>query len=159
MDDKQQILQEELEVLKAELIAKYHELDMKASGTWEATLAVSTEATAGGLRGFVRGEDYSYYMQHGRAAGRMPPVAAIEAWVIAKGLQGVEKNARASSLAWAIAKKIAQLGTRRYQAHGTPAFIEAVVTPERIQQIIDKVGIRYLADFKSMIINFFKTLN
>lgn len=154
MEEAVKILQEELEALKLDLIAKYKELGMRASGMWEHTLEVKTTAIMGGLRGVITGMDYTYYMQHGRKEGRMPPIQAIERWILARGLEPIKDKMSTTSLAWAIAKKIARDGTKRMQAGGTPAFIDAIITPERVQQIIEKVGYNYVATFTSEIINF-----
>lgn len=154
MEEAVKILQEELEALKLDLIAKYKELGMRASGLWEHTLEVNTTATTGGLRGVITGMDYTYYMQHGRKAGKMPPIQTIEQWILARGIRPIQEKMNTNALAWAIAKKIARDGTKRMQAGGTPAFIDAIITPERVQQIIEKVGYKYLATFTSEIINF-----
>ena len=134
------ILYDELDTLKRDLIAKYKELNMRASGQWENALRVEVAPiNGGGLRGIISGADYTYYMQHGRKAGKMPPI---------------QEKMNTNALAWAIAKKIARDGTKRMQAGGTPAFIDAIITPERVQQIIEKVGYNYVATFTSEIINF-----
>ena len=44
------------------------------------------------------------------------------------------------------------MGTRRFQNNGKPEFIDDVITPERIQSIIDKVGEGYIIQFSSDII-------
>lgn len=154
MEEAVKILQEELEALKLDLIAKYKELGMRASGMWEHTLEVKTTTTTGGLRGVITGMDYTYYMQHGRKEGRMPPIQAIERWILARGLEPIKDKMSTTSLAWAIAKKIAREGTKRFKGGEQPPFIDAVITPERVQQIIEKVGYKYLATFTSEIINF-----
>lgn len=84
--------------------------------------------------------------------GKMPPVKAIEEWIQAKGIRPLEKKISVSSLAYAIAHKIGREGTRRFKAGGKPEFIDAVITAERIQDIIDKVGAWYTVQFSSDII-------
>lgn len=149
------ILYDELDTLKRDLIAKYKELNMRASGQWENALRVEVAPiNGGGLRGIISGADYTYYMQHGRKAGKMPPIQAIEQWILARGIRPIQEKMNTNALAWAIAKKIARDGTKRMQAGGTPAFIDAIITPERVQQIIEKVGYNYVATFTSEIINF-----
>ena len=149
------ILYDELDTIKNELIAKYKELNMRASVQWENALRVEVAPiTGGGLRGIISGADYTYYMQHGRKAGKMPPIQAIEQWILARGIRPIRENMKTNALAWAIAKKIARDGTKRMQAGGAPAFIDAIITPERVQQIIEKVGYNYVATFTSEIINF-----
>ena len=153
------ILYDELMLLKQDLIEKHKELNMRASGQWENALRVEVAPiTGGGLRGIISGADYTYYMQHGRKAGKMPPIQAIEQWILARGIRPIQEKMNTNALAWAIAKKIARDGTKRMQAGGTPAFIDAIITPERVRQIIEKVGYNYVATFTSEIINFLNEL-
>lgn len=151
-----EILHKELEALKDDLIRRYEELGMKASGAWEQSLQVQTDEVAGLLKGTISGEGYTYYMQHGRKAGNLPPIAAIEQWIRARGIQPIEKKMKVSGLAWAIAKKIAREGTKRSRNEDKPAFIDEVITGERVQEIINKVGDGYIGAFTSEIINFLK---
>lgn len=148
----------ELETLKKELIQQYHLLGMKASGNWEQTLEVSTKADNYTLKGFIFGADYSIYMQRGRTSGKLPPIKAIEQWILHKGIQPIQQKTSITALAWAIAKKIAKQGTIRYQNKGTPPFIDAVITPEKIQQIIDNVGVAYAFNIQANIINLIKNI-
>ena len=152
------ILARELEAIKKELIERYDELGMRASGSWEKELVVSVEEKGGMYLGKIEGADYTYYMQHGRGAGRLPPIKAIEEWIQNKGIVPIERNMKVSSLAFAIANRIAKEGTRRYQRGGTPAFIEEVITSERIQGIIDRIGERYIAGFSSEIIELLENI-
>lgn len=153
------ILYDELDTLKRDLIAKYKELNMRASGQWENALRVEVSPiNGGGLRGIISGADYTYYMQHGRKAGKIPPIQVIEQWILARGIRPIQEKMNTNALAWAIAKKIARDGTKRMQAGGAPAFIDAIITPERVQHIIEKVGYNYVATFTSEIINFLNEL-
>lgn len=153
------ILYDELDTLKRDLIAKYKELNMRASGQWENALRVEVAPiNGGGLRGIISGAEYTYYMQHGRKAGKMPPIQSIEQWILARGIRPIQEKMNTNALAWAIAKKIARDGTKRTQAGGAPAFIDAIITPERVQHIIEKVGYNYVATFTSEIINFLNKL-
>ena len=153
------ILYDELMLLKQDLIEKHKELNMRASGQWENALRVEVAPiNGGGLRGIISGAYYTYYMQHGRKAGKMPPIQAIEQWILARGIRPIQEKMNTNALAWAIAKKITRDGTKRMQAGGNPAFIDAIITPERVQHIIEKVGYNYVATFTSEIINFLNEL-
>lgn len=159
MEDKaKEILARELETLKQELIQKHNELNMKASGAWETSLEVEVTPSISGIKGAIKGLDYSYYMQHGRADGKMPPLQALEEWVKNKGLKPIEDKMKTSSLAFLIARKIAREGTKRYQNKGNPEFIDAVITPERMHQIAELVGFEYSLHITSQIINLFDNL-
>lgn len=150
MEEQKEILARELALLVEELRGKYEELNLKASGQWGETLKAQTAQEIAFLKGRITGKNYTYYMQHGRASGAMPPIKAIEQWITNKGIP--VENIKISSLAFLIARKIAKEGTRRYQNNGTPPFIDAVITPERIQQIIDKVGASLAYQIKSHIL-------
>lgn len=127
MRNSQDIIKEEFEAIKRDVIALYEASGKKVSGEFLEGL----EITQNGYRTTLEG--YTYLA--GRASGKMPPIQKIEAWVQAKGLSAVGKTQTA--LAWAIAKKIAAQGTA---AENHLAVYDKVITPERIQSIIDKVS-------------------
>ncbi len=68
--------------------------------------------------------NYAFWVEHGRKAGRMPPVKMILEWVRKKGIadkspavrgrrnRGANFEDRAESMAWRIAKSIARNGTK-----------------------------------------------
>jgi enoyl-[acyl-carrier-protein] reductase (NADH) len=64
-------------------------------------------------------------------------VSALEEWVKNKGIFPVQNAAEAKSIAWAVAKKIAREGT---SSEYHLKIYEQVITPERIQEIIDRVS-------------------
>lgn len=147
-----EILQREFELLKDDLIAKHQELGMPASGNWERELEVRVER----LSASIVGTPYTEQLVNGRAPGKFPPVAAIRQWIIDKPIHFVGKI-KLSSLAFLIARKIANDGTKYFQQGGTD-LIEAVITPERIQSIIDKVSEFYIDTFTTEISGFLKKL-
>jgi len=142
------ILKDELELLKSELIKEYDSLGMRASGKWADGLEVqASEAT-----GKIIGLDYSQQLEFGRRAGKYPPKEAIEQWIRDKGLASrIEGQISVSTLAFLIARKIAREGWKREQFGGVE-LISKVITAERIQKILDKVGLQYRTEFQSSII-------
>ena len=107
------------------LIPRFNELGMNASGEWLASL----EIEVGNDEGKIRGRDYSEQLAKGRRPGKFPPIRQIERWVNAKlGYSGTE----ATSIAWAISKKIAKEGTTWYRKGGTD-LIEVLSEPKTIQ--------------------------
>lgn len=147
-----EILSAEFEALKSELIAAYDAKGMRSTGAWADNLEVNV--TEG--KGQIKGLPYSQQLETGRASGKQPPSEAIEKWIIAKGIAAnLEKKISISSLAFLIARKIAREGWKRERFGGVD-LIGEVVTPERIQQIIDKVSDIYIADFSNEIINYLK---
>lgn len=132
------ILKKEFDSIIVDLKAKHIQLGMKASGKWVEGL----ENVSSGTTGKVIGEDYTYQLVNGRKEGKFPPVEAIKQWIIDKGIVNkIKGEISVSSLAFLIARKIAREGTKYYQQGGTD-LVDSVVTPERIQSIINKVGIQ-----------------
>jgi len=145
-----EILQQEFEALRVDLIAKYDELGMRASGAWADSLEVVVTENKAVLKGFK----YSEQLESGRAAGKQPPSEAIEQWIKDKGIASrIEGKISISSLAFLIARKIGREGWKRQQ-HGGVELISQVVTPERIQSIIDKLSDIYVTDFTNDLINY-----
>lgn len=131
-----QVLSKQFELLKDDLIKAYDAKGMRASGKFAETLEVKVK----GLTAQLWGEDYSQQLETGRKSGRFPPIDAIEQWIKDKGIANrIQGQISISSLAFLIARKIAQKGWKREQ-HGGVELISSVVTDERIQKIIDEVG-------------------
>lgn len=146
------ILQAEFESLRTDLIARYDELGMRASGAWADSLEVqvtNTKATLTGLQ-------YSDQLEYGRRPGGQPPSEAIEKWIIEKGIAArIEGNISISSLAFLISRKIAREGWKR-ESKGGVELISEVVTPERIQSILTKIGDEYKNGFVNDMINYLR---
>jgi hypothetical protein len=148
------ILQTELELIKTELIKEYDNLGMRASGKWADALEVQSTETSGKILGL----NYSEQLEFGRRSGKQPPREAIEQWIRDKGLASrIENQISVSSLAFLIARKIGREGWNRQQ-YGGVDLISRVVTPERVQKIIDKVGSAFRVNFTSQIIKELKEL-
>lgn len=131
-----EVLQSEFEALKNELIAKYDELGMRASGNFAESLEVQVNDT----KAILLGANYAEQLEYGRKAGKFPPIAQIEKWINDKGIMSkIQGKISVSSLAFLIARKIARVGWKREEFGGVE-LITQVVTPERIQQILDKVS-------------------
>jgi hypothetical protein len=141
------ILKEEFDLIKADLIKAYDAKGMRASGNWANSLEVNVK----GLSATLVGEKYSEQLEFGRKAGKQPPSKAIEQWIRDKGLSSrIEGNISISSLAYLIARKIAREGWRR-DGYGGVDLISQVVTPQRMQSIIDRVTTEYIPVFEKEI--------
>lgn len=141
------ILKEEFDLLKQELIKKYDEKGMRASGNWANSLEVQTT----NLSAKLLGEEYSEQLEYGRKSGKQPPSKVIEQWIRDKGLmQMITSKISITSLAFLIARKIGREGWKR-QGYGGVELISEVVTPERIQKIIDRVSDEYIPLFENEI--------
>lgn len=148
------ILSAEFEKLKADLIEAHDKKGMRSSGKWANSLEVIVAEDTVKLIG----EDYSQQLELGRLPGAYPPIAAIKQWIIDKGVFAqVLQNIKLSSLAFLIARKIAQEGWKR-QGKGGVELISEVVTQDRIQMIIDEVGVVKVFEIQSEIINLIEAL-
>lgn len=143
------IIQSWLDETQKDLVVKYDQLGFRASGDWERSLSNSINETGGGYHAAIEGANYTYWMEHGRKAGKFPPRSAILKWIEDKGIiaEGISKN----SLAFLIARKIANEGTKI-----RPGIVSDVITQDRINQLIKDIGIFYTAQVKSDIIKTFK---
>lgn len=129
-DQTEEILNKVIELF---ILPRFQELGMRATGEWEQNL--SAEAT--GLNsGSIIGRQYTEQLVNGREPGKLPPISALEKWVTAKfGLTGKE----ATSMAWAVAKKIAKQGTSWYEKGGSN-LMEVLEEPRTLQYIQEEVG-------------------
>jgi len=146
MSSPQEILAAEFEALKADIIAQYEASGMMASGDWGRELEVRTTKHSATLLG----PGYIF----GRKPGTPPPSEAIEQWLKDKGIAArLETEISIGSLAFLIARKIGREGWQPKQQD----IIESVATPERIRQILDRVGESHVADITRGIILYLKT--
>lgn len=149
-------LNKEFEAIRKDLIIRYNELGMRASGDFEkAEVLIDEKQTK--LSASILGQKYTEQLVYGRANGKMPPVQAIEKWIVEKGLTPIEKGLTVSSLAFLIARKIAKEGTRYFRQGGTD-LISSVVTPERLDKIINQVGVINVNKTVTTITNYLKSI-
>ncbi len=123
------VIQEQMELLKADIIAVYNASAKKTTGEFEKGLEVAYAPDSAKLSGYV-------YLA-GRKAGKQPPIQAIENWLKAKGIRPIEDNMKISTLAFLIARKIAKEGTKK---ENHLAIYDQVITPQRIQEIFEKIN-------------------
>jgi hypothetical protein len=131
--------------LKNDLIKAYDAKGMRASGKFADELVVESGIDSVKLIG----EKYAEQLQYGRRAGKRPPIEAIKQWIKDKGIvSNIKNDANNSSLAFLIARKIGQQGWNR-QGYGGVNLIDEVITTNRIQDIINKVGAELTLTFVS----------
>lgn len=148
------VLSKEFELLKNDLIKAYDAKGMRASGKFAESLEVKVQ----GLTAQLWGEDYAQQLETGRKPGKFPPINAIEQWIKDKGIENqIQGQISISSLAFLIARKIAQSGWKREQ-YGGVELISSVVTDERIQKIIDEVGAEQAMIYTTEIITMVKQI-
>ena len=147
-----EILASEFELLKSELIAQYDALGMRASGRWAESLSAETTENSAKLYA----ADYTHNLENGRNPGKQPPSEAIEQWIKDKGIAArLENGMSVSSLAFLIARKIGREGWNRQQYGGTQ-LVSSVITPQRMQHIIDRAGEAHLNNILTELTNFLK---
>lgn len=129
-----------MELLKADIITVYNASGKKVSGEFEKGLEVAYAPDSAKLSGYV-------YLA-GRKAGKQPPIQAIENWLKAKGIKPIEDNMKISTLAFLIARKIAKEGTKK---ENHLAIYDQVITPQRIQEIFEKINQINVAAFTNEI--------
>lgn len=141
-----EILQQEFEQLRADLVKRYKDKGMFASGEFER----EAEVIASDQRAQIWGINYTEQLEYGRRPSLlMPPRSAIEDWIEDKGVFAAAINEIGiKSLAFLIARKIQQKGYDRAK-YGGVNLVSEVVTPERIQSIINKCGEVAVAEFVS----------
>ncbi len=100
-----EIIKQEMEALKADIIKAYEASGKKVSGEFERGLEIKYGPNQATLSGYV-------YLG-GRLAGKQPPTAPIEAWLRQKGITPIESKMKISTLAFLIARKIGKEGTRK----------------------------------------------
>jgi len=111
--------------------------------------SIRYEVTNGGETLRVFGEDYIYYLQHGRKNGKRPPKKVIREWIDAKGIvpDGISKD----SLAFLIQRKIGEKGTTIFEQGGSD-LVSDIVTDEMVVALKEKLQNDLIALFKSEIV-------
>lgn len=135
----QKILEDELTLLANDLKDKHIELGMKASGNWVQKVTTLAEVTGQMIVGALVVPNYTKQLTDGRKPGRMPPIDEIEQWIQDKNLLAkVDNDITLRGLAYVIARKIGEQGTKYFRQGGTD-LMSSVATEERINSIIQKV--------------------
>ena len=122
------LLKEEMEQLRLDILAVYNASGKRTSGEFEKGLETLYQPN----KAFLFGYEYL----GGRRPGKQPPIKAIEDWIKAKGIKPIEDKMSISSLAYLIARKIANEGTKK---ENNLAIYSKVITPERIDSILSKI--------------------
>lgn len=128
-----------LEEIKSDLIHLLDTENRNATGKAKASLAIDVN----GLKGTLTGNNYIEYVFRGRGPGKMPPLSAIIDWCNAKGLP--------RGLAWVIAKRIAQFGTKLYRQGIN--YIDLAVDQKRIDAFIELLKDEFTTTIKADLLN------
>lgn len=128
-EENEKILKEEMEAIKNDILMIYSSSRKKTSGEFERGLEIEYNDLSATLKG------YTYL--GGRRAGKQPPIEAIEKWIKAKGLTPIDEKISTSSLAFLIARKIAEKGTKK--ENHLPIYTQ-IITPQRIDSILERIS-------------------
>ena len=148
-----EIAQIEFELIKKDLIDLYDAKSMRASGAF----ADSLEVIQANYKTQLWGLDYVNQLQSGQAKGTFPSIEAISKWIVDKGVfSSALQTIKLSTLAFLIARKINNFGWKREQFGGVE-LVSKVITPQRIDDIINKVGVAEAIKITSQIKVFYDT--
>lgn len=155
----QEIVNEWLDEVKEELIKNYDKLGLRASGRWADSLEPKVEQKSDVTRAIMLGEEYTGALEK---PGRKPTSkkqggilrGLIRKWIDDKGI--IPKgNISKDSLAFLITRKIHEKGIKVPNKYNKGGLVSNVVTKEKVQELIDKIGLFYQGQLKS---NLIKTL-
>lgn len=122
------------EVVDKFLIPKFKELKMNATGEWLENIEIEARDD----KGTITARHYTEYLTKGRPPSEsIPPISAIKKWVEAK----FKKNGKqAEQIAWAVAHKIKNKGTKWYKEEDGSPLVKILESPEVIEYIQERMG-------------------
>lgn len=106
-----------------------------ANATGKTSRSLELEATDTRLK--IEGAKSFLFVEVGRGAGKRPPIAPLKEWAIAKGLARDSKQA--TSIAFAVATKIASSGTTTVSRNNPRDIYQSVITDEKVESIYDQI--------------------
>lgn len=130
-------LEKEVTIIASELIEKFNELKMRASGEWENSVEV---VRVNDFKYEIHANDYTRYLTNGRVGGKRPPIEDLKEWV--RNKFGYSDDKIVTSTAFAIATKIAKSGTNYYQQGGTD-LVDGVITEQRQNELQRVLGVAF----------------
>lgn len=131
-----EIIKEEIDAILVDIIDVYNKSGRRASGEFEKGLEAVYEHNKGTIRGFVYLAGRGATKKKGKA-GEPTLQDQILSWLKTKGIRPLNKKMKLRSLAYLIARKIHKEGTKRSE---WLKVYEEVITPERIDSIIDRIS-------------------
>lgn len=151
MDDfrtDKEIIEQFLTQVKLDIIAESDQQGRNATGKAKAGLLVESGFASGKLidsAGYVE-----WGWEYGRAPGKMPPVSALMQWIDAKGI--IPKGISKKSLAFLIARKIANEGTTLFRQNQPSGVITGAITEDRLNALTETLSEKYASQIASDII-------
>ena len=130
------IIKEEIDAILNDIITVYEQSGRKASGQFAEGLEAIYEPYKATIRGFVYLAGRGKTKKKGKA-GEPTVQQQILKWLQVRGIRAIEENVSQKSLAFLIARKIHEEGTNPSE---WLKIYEQVITPERIESIIDRIS-------------------
>lgn len=132
----QEVIKEEIELILEDIIKVYEASGRKVSGQFAEGLEAIYEPYKATIRGFVYLAGRGKTKNKGKA-GEPTVQQRILVWLKQRGIRPIKENMTLKSLSFAIAKKIHEQGTNK---SNWLKIYEQVITPERIDKIIDRIS-------------------
>ena len=125
--------------IRSEAIDTMDREDRNATSRMKRSLGVEvSEGIA--LTGLLSGLSHWRYVGNGRGPGKRPPAAPLRTWLLARGLVSESK---ATGAAFALSRRIGEIGTQDYRAGGINVFAKAI---EAAQPKVDDLLQVFLRD-------------
>lgn len=131
-----EIIKEEVSAILSDILTAYEESGRKASGQFAEGLQAIYEPNKATIRGFVYLAGRGKTKKKGKA-GEPTVQEQILKWLKTRGIRPIEKKMNLKTLAYLIERKIHEEGTN---SSDWLKVYEQVITPERIESIIDRIS-------------------
>jgi hypothetical protein len=146
-----ELISQFLEAIRKDIIAEHIAQGQRASGR---TLE-SFEVSSGNNSGQLLAADYVGVLEDGRRSGKVPSnfAAIIQEWMKAKGILNVPNQGR---IAFLIARKISQEGTKLFRSGGQSGVLSKALSPSRIDAFVGSFAEKYQEEVLSDMVEAFK---
>jgi hypothetical protein len=155
----EEIVNKWLNDTKKDLFQNYIKLGLKASGDWGKSLETKYKITNTSINAKILANDYTVFLEAGRNKNQNQTEKALKSWVGWAGSTFLkkwveDKNIDASP--YAIAWKIAREGWKVPNRFNKGGLVSDVITPERIQILVDALAQFRIESTRSDVIKIFR---
>ncbi len=153
----QEIIKNWLTDAESDLILNYQNLGLKASGLWANSLEQFQTETDQVIKLGIKGQKYTGAIEYGRRSNRNQTPEAIRRWAGWAGSTFIKQwcidKGIPTAASYAIAYKIALQGWRVPNRYNAGGLVSKVITDERMQEIVNRLGLFYVGQLKTEMIN------
>ena len=147
-----QTIRKYLNEWKEEIIRNHERAGQVASGKTKDSIQVKMREDGGSLVG----ASYIYVLEKGRGKSKKSQGGVlknnIKSWILAKGITP-DGKVKLDDLAYLITRKIHEEGTQLFKNGGRTDIYSNVITRENIKKMIKEIGVDYMKQIKSQIVN------